>query len=283
MARLFTIAVVAGLILLVACAGPEEVQAPEPEKWLLTWSDEFEGAGPIDSTKWEQPEYNRRSNDQGPDGWWSKEDAYLDGEGHLVIRARRIDNRNDDNDPYDYSTGALRSYGRFEQKFGKFEARCQLPDQAGWWVAFWLFSTSVFNEDGSGQDGTEIDIMEGFGWNEIIHHNLHWDGYGEAHASDGFKQTIEGVGTGFHTYTLEWSDSVYVFLVDGIETYRSNAGGVSQVPAYVKLTGELSTRPGLSGEGWANDPSGSYFPDYFLVDYVRVWQRNPDFPGLAED
>jgi beta-glucanase (GH16 family) len=244
--------------------------------WTLVWQDEFEGDGEVDPGKWEQPEYNRRPNPEGPDGWWLKEDSYLDGTGNLVIRARRINNRNNDNDPYDYSTGAVRSLGRFEQRYGKFEARCQMPEHAGWWVAFWLFSSSVFNEDGSGEDGTEIDIMEGFGWNEIIHHNLHWDGYGNAHRSAGFNQPIAGISEGFHTFTLEWSEAEYIFFVDGIETWRSAAGGVSKVPAYVKLTGELSTLPGLSGEYWANDPATGFFPDHFLVDYVRVWSRSSD-------
>jgi beta-glucanase (GH16 family) len=267
------------LLALVMCDQPDtnvEGSGNADSIWTLTWQDEFEGEGAPDSTKWDRPEYNRRANDHGPDGWWLKKDSYLDGNGNLVIRARRIDNRNDDGDPYDYSTGAIRSLGRFEQRYGKFEARCQMPEHAGWWVAFWLFSGSVPNVDGSGEDGTEIDIMEGFGWNEIIHHNLHWDGYGDAHRSAGFNQPIEGIGEGFHTFTLEWSEEEYIFFVDGIETWRSNAGGVSRVPAYVKLTGELSTLEGLSGEYWANDPTTGFFPDHFLVDYVRVWERTAD-------
>jgi len=56
----------------------------------LIWSDEFEGTGEPDGTKWERQEYNRRNNDNGPDGWWSKEDSYLDGNGNLVIRVRKI-------------------------------------------------------------------------------------------------------------------------------------------------------------------------------------------------
>ncbi len=244
------------------------------DDWTLVWWDEFEGDGPVDADKWDQPEFNRRNNNDGPDGWWLKEDSYHDGEGNLVIRARLIDNHNDDNDPFDYATGAIRSINRFEQRYGKFEVRCQLPSLPGWWVAFWLMSPTVFIEDGSGEDGTEIDIMEGFGWTDVIHHNLHWDGYGEAHRSDGINQPIAGIREGFHTFTLEWSADEYIFFVDGEETYRSSAGGVSKVPAYVKITGELSTQPNMMSEWWANEPIPSLFPDYFLVDYVRVWTKD---------
>ena len=57
---------------------------------VLTWSDEFDGTGVPDTSKWDRPEYNRRSNSNGPDGYWSQEDSYLDGNGNLIIRVRKI-------------------------------------------------------------------------------------------------------------------------------------------------------------------------------------------------
>jgi len=272
--RIFTAII---LLLLCNCSSPnnndDEKDNPSIDGWKLVWQDEFNESGEIDSEKWEQPEYNRRNNDNGPDGWWLKENAYLDGQGNLVIRANQINNRNQDNDPFDYATGMVRSFNHFRQVFGKFEIRCQLPKQPGWWVAFWLMSPTVANVDDSGEDGTEIDIMEGFGWTDNINHALHWDGYGEDLKSDGKLVNIPGIREGFHTFTLEWTRDEYIFFVDSTETWRSSAGGVSKVPAYVKITGELSTLPGLSGIWWANDPATGNFPDYFLVDYVRVYQR----------
>ncbi len=244
---------------------------PKQEGWVLVWGDEFNGSGAPDNSKWDRPEYNRRNNNDGPDGWWLKEDSYLDGEGNLVIRARKINNRNADKDIFDYSTGAIRSMGQFEQKFGKFEIRCKLPSQPGWWVAFWLMSPSQGHVDGSGEDGTEIDIMEGFGWLDQVQQALHWDGYGEAHKTDEKKVPLDGIREGFHTYTLEWSENEYVFFVDSLETWRTIAGGVSKVPAYVKITGELSTEAWAINEYWANDPKRGIFPDVFLVDYVKVY------------
>lgn len=264
-----------GLILMM-CKNPSknEKTVESSGDWTLTWSDEFDGTGIPDAKKWDRPEYNRKNNDSGPDGWWLREDSFLDGNGNLVLQARKIGNRNADSDAYDYSTGAIRSKGHFEQRYGKFECRCKLPTQPGWWVAFWLYSTGVTNENGSGEDGTEIDIMEGFGWTDKINHALHWDGYGEAHQSTGKMVTMPGIRNGFHTYVLEWSDSLYIFYIDSIETWRSTAGGISKVPAYVKVTSELSTEAWAIGGGWANNPRQAVFPDSFLVDYVRVYRHN---------
>ena len=258
----------------LACKNPAEAENKNEDEWLLVWSDDFNGTGIPDPAKWDRPEYNRRNNDNGPDGWWLQEDSYLDGEGHLVIRAKKIENRNADKDQFDYSTGAIRSMGKFEQKFGKFEIKCKMPSQPGWWVAFWLYSTSVGNVDGSGKDGTEIDIFEGFGWTDRGQHALHWDGYGDAHQSTGQKITIPGMREGYHTFTLIWNETEYIFQIDGEETWRTDAGGVSKVPEYVKITGELSTEDWAINEYWSNNPAKGVYPDYWLVDYVRVYKRN---------
>jgi beta-glucanase (GH16 family) len=269
------------ILVLLSCKKSTETNTPqntlppdiEKEGWTLTWHDEFDGAGIPDIRNWDRPEYNRRNNDSGPDGWWLNEDSYLDGEGNLIIRARKIPNRNSDSDPYDYSTGAVRSIDRFEQRFGLFEVRCQLPQQPGWWVAFWLMSPTVGNVGNAGEDGTEIDIMEGFGWTDVINQALHWDGYGDAHQSEGKKTTIAGIRNGFHIFTLEWYQEEYVFLIDGAETWRTDAGGVSKVAAYVKITGELSTESWAINEWWSQDPRSATYPDSMVVDYVRVYEK----------
>jgi beta-glucanase (GH16 family) len=240
--------------------------------WQLTWQDEFGGTGVPDASKWDRPEYNRRNNDNGPDGWWLREDSYLNGEGQLVIRVKEIANRNADDDSLDYSCGAVRTKGHFEQAFGRFECRCRLCTQPGWWVAFWLYAPGVGNVDQSGRDGTEIDIFEGFGWTDQINQALHWDGYGDDHRSTGQRTTVPGIREGYHDFVLEWYDDEYVFFVDGEETWRTDSGGVSQVPEYVKVTAEISTQSWAINEWWAMDPADAVYPDSFLVEYVRVYE-----------
>lgn len=241
---------------------------------VLTFSDEFNGTGAPDASKWDRPEYNRRNNANGPDGYWSNEDSYLDGNGNLIIRVRKIDNKNDDDDPYDYSTGVVRTKGKFEQLYGRYEIRCQLPTQAGWWVAFWMMQGNVGSEANLGVDGSEVDIMEGFGWTDNINHAIHYDGYGDAHKSVGFKQAEPGIHDGFHTYMLDWTPDIYIFYIDSVEVWRTTGGGVCNQPGYVKVTGELSTEDWAINKWWANDPKTATYPDSFVVDYVRVYQMD---------
>jgi beta-glucanase (GH16 family) len=76
--------------------------------------------------------------------------------------------------------------------------------------------------------------------------------------------TMPELTEGFHNYGLWWTPEEYVFYVDGKEVWRSKAGGVSQVPEYLKLTEEIGD--------WAGDIRKANLPDYFEVDYVRVYE-----------
>jgi len=223
---------------------------PEGKHWVLAWRDEFSGAK-LDESKWEILGDSKRR-----DGYWVKEDSYLDGKGNLIIRTKQDGER--------FTSGAVRTRGKFEHAFGYWVCRCKFPTQEGHWPAFWLMAGGVSKVGDEGRDGTEIDIMEKPWREDKITQNLHWDGYGKEHKSAGTGEiTIPGVSQGFHTFGLHWTPEQYVFYVDGKETWRTSAGGVSQVPEFMKLTEEIGK--------WGGDIKKAALPDSFVVDYVRVY------------
>lgn len=265
-------------ILLLALTSIKAQTVTEPK---LSWSDEFNGAAGIpDPAKWDRPEYNRKDNPKGPDGWWSKEDSFVDGKGNLVIRVRKIANKNGDSDAFDYSCGALRTRGKFTQLYGRYEIRCLLPKQQGWWVAFWMMQGNVGSETNTFIDGAEVDIMEAFGWTNKINHAVHWDGYGAAHDSDGKNELIAGIRSGYHTYSMDWYPDKYLFFVDGKQVWNSRESvkltGVCNKPGYIKVTAEISTEDWAINQWWSNDPAKATYPDSFKVDYVRVYEFGPN-------
>ncbi len=93
--------------------------------------------------------------------------------------------------------------------------------------------------------------------------NLHWDCDGAAYKSAGTNMVLPELTKDFHDYGLVWTPGEYVFLVDGREVWRTKAGGVSQVPEFIRLSEEI-------GE-WGGDIRKAELPDYFEVDYVRVY------------
>lgn len=256
------------LMLLVSVPGfatetmAESVGRPEwiRENWELTFLDDFEGDS-IDYTKWvHRPEWQRG------EGFWSDEDAFVDGDGHLIIRTREEDGQ--------YYTGAIgtqrfanSSEVLFTQKFGYFEMRAKLPKNlTGFHVAFWLMPEMIEEEVfGTGEDWTEIDIFEAPFNREVVFHALHWDGYDEHHRSASQQVFAPGLFDGFQTFALEWTEDEYIFYVNDQETWRTSAGGVSKAPSHMIISSEAKNWGG-------NINHNRDLPQDFVVDYVRVYQ-----------
>lgn len=218
----------------------------------LVWSDEFGGTA-LDLGKWEYRGLGPRR-----DAVNVKDTVRLDGEGHLILTTERRGE--------EYHTAMIATQGKFETTFGYFEARVKLQEQLGHWSAFWLQSPSLGKPLGDpATAGTEIDIFEYLRKDgNRVHHNLHWDGYGEHHKHSGHTAAVEGLGASWHTVGLLWTESEYVFYVDGQETWRSSEG-VSQRDEYIILSLEVGT--------WAGDIAEATLPDHLYVDYVRVYQK----------
>jgi beta-glucanase (GH16 family) len=263
---------------------PSQVESllPEGKKWRLVWNDEFNG-GSLDTTKWGF----RLHIMQTRHTTWT-DDAYeLDGRGNLLLKAYEKDG--------EYHTSQLQTgsnfmdrpgdqYGsskftwpiarlekpKFLHKYGYYEIRCKLPTQEGWWVAFWLQSPTIGATLDPLESGVEIDIMENFTRDGIISHNIHWNGYGKNHEGAGSGPVrIKESETDYHTFGMHWSPLGYVFYVDGIETWRIS-GPVSHREQFILISAEC--------DGYRKgSPSPllkkAVLPDYFIVDYVRVYDE----------
>ena len=261
-------------VLLVAAGGCGGDSAPSGA-WVLTWADEF--AGPAG----QRPDPANWGTDVGGTGWGNNQQEYdsdlptnasLDGAGHLAIVARResLGGRS-------YTSARLLTKGRFEQQYGRFEARIQLPTGRGVWPAFWLLGSNV--DTNAWPACGEIDIMEARGQEPLLNHgSLHGPGFSAASAitrayalpgPDGFDK-------GFHVFAAEWDPGQIVFLVDD-QPYQvvkksllpEGDRWVYDHPFFIILNVAV-------GGGYVGDPSAStVFPQTMLVDYVRVYKRAP--------
>jgi beta-glucanase (GH16 family) len=231
----------------------QPAELPVGAEYELVWCDEFDGRV-LDANKWEYRGLGPRR-----DAVNVKDTVRLDGEGHLVLSTKR--------EGEEYHTAMIGTRGKFATTFGYFEVRVRLQEQIGHWSAFWLQSPSLGNPLGDpAKAGTEIDVFEYLRKDgDRVHHNLHWDGYSkEHHKHAGTTVTVPELGEGWHTVGLLWTESEYVFYVDGEETWRSTAG-VSHRDEYVILSLEVGK--------WAGDIAEAMLPDHLYVDYVRVYQR----------
>ncbi len=120
----------------------------------LVMQDEFDADGAPDNSIWG---YNIGT---GNNGWGNNELQYYTDRsenvkvenGALVITAKE-----ESFNGSSYTSARLLTKGLFDQAYGRFEARIQLPYGQGIWPAFWLLGAN--DQEDWPQIG-EIDIME---------------------------------------------------------------------------------------------------------------------------
>jgi beta-glucanase (GH16 family) len=237
--------------------------------WELAWSDEFdEDAGAPDPSNWTFTSLNTTTS--GP-GWGVEYDepaAVQVSGGLLTITAIQGADGG-------VVSGAIDSKGKFQQAYGRFEARMKAPPGAGVWPAFWLMGDT---NGTSWPTCGEIDIVEIVG-------SAPKNAYGTVHSgntSDAAQNTSTGgvytspgadLSADFHVYAVEWSASELDFYVDSdlYKTITPSTLTAGQLwafdhPFYVMF--DLAI-----GGSWAGPPSASTFPAPTLVDYVRVYRK----------
>jgi beta-glucanase (GH16 family) len=243
-------------------------------KWTLVWSDEFnaaDGSAP-DPTKW--------SFDVG--SHWNNELEYYTSrpqnarieKGKLVITALNDTYTGNDGVTRNYTSARLKTKDKFEQVYGRFEARIKIPSGQGLWPAFWLLGNDM-NKVGSPACG-EIDIMENVGKDpSVIRGTIHGPGYSGAQGiGSSFRLASGHFADDYHVYAVEWDPNTLRFYMDDIlyatRTPAEIPAGTKWVfdhPFYILLNLAV-------GGAWSGSPDETVvFPKSMLVDYVRVYKR----------
>lgn len=236
-----------------------------PPGYELVFRDEFNG-GRLDTVTWGFHNPGKRRSAVNV-----REACLLNGNGELEIR-NWTETRGNDTTHY---AGMIETKENFT--FGYYEARIKFDIETGSWGAFWIMynaSKIPHEADNPKEGGVEIDIIEFVPKNSRYGcHNLHWNGYGEYHKSEGSGELMNGRLEGYHTYGLLWTPDEYVFYIDGEKSW-SSSGAVSHTPEYVILSTEIQDL------GWAGDiPAGGYgtfdeTENIMYVDYIRIFQKN---------
>ncbi|MFD0818804.1 family 16 glycosylhydrolase [Micromonospora zhanjiangensis] len=272
--RALALATVARTAVTAALTGPDQTGPARAAIGGITWQDEFNApAGtPVDQSKWRF--------DIGGGGWGNNElqyytnstsNAVQDGQGNLVITARR-ENPNNYQCHYgrcEYTSARLLTSATFNQAYGRFEARIKIPRGQGIWPAFWMLGNDI-GSVGWPNSG-EIDIMENIGREPTtVHGTIHGPGYSGAGGIGGGRTIGAPLADDFHVYRVDWEPNSIVWFLDGVEYFRvdpSRLGGnrwVYDHPFFMLLNVAV-------GGNWPGNPDGSTaFPQQMLVDYVRV-------------
>ncbi|WP_181777135.1 glycoside hydrolase family 16 protein [Amycolatopsis pittospori] len=237
-----------------------------------TFTDDFNGpagAG-IDTSKWHFETGDNVNNHERQ--WYTSgtNNAALDGQGNLVITAKK-ENPGNYNCWYgrcEYTSARLSTQGQFSQTYGRYEARMKLPRGQGMWPAFWMLGTDI-GSVGWPNSG-EIDIMENVGFEpNTVHGTLHGPGYSGAGGIGG-AYNGPNFSDDFHTYAVEWAPNQIKWFVDG-NLYQTRTPADLNGNRWVfDHTFYLILNLAVGGY-WPGDPNSStVFPQRLVVDYVHV-------------
>lgn len=242
---------------------------------FIAWSDEFDGTGLPDTSKW--------TFDYGDWGWGNNElqfytenrtkNARLEN-GNLVIEAHKND------DGMTWSSARLTTRGKVSFLYGRIEFRAKVPKEKGNWAAGWTLGDDYVDELSWPYCG-EIDILESVGY-EMDDAT----GDGKAHASAHcgayyFKLGNQPTGTidvknmneAFHTYAVDWTPDGIVAYVDNVEYFRYEDTSTPLSWPFDKPQNIILNL--AMGGGWGGlqgmDPSVT--SQKMIIDYVRVYEK----------
>jgi beta-glucanase (GH16 family) len=232
----------------------EDSEMPE----VLTWSDDFRGAAgqPPSLAKWA---YDVGPGNQigGPTELevyrQSTKNAYLDGQGHLVIAATEENGT--------YYSARLKTLGIFSQYQGTMQARIKCAPPQGCWPAWWMMG------DGGWPRFGEVDIYEAFGHPGWPAGSTVWYPNASGTAMETSSSASFALDANWHVYQVVWDSKGFHFSQDGV-TYLNVSPASPYVPGN-QMYMVLNMAVGGTGGG---DPAETIFPVTMEVDYVRVYQ-----------
>ena len=244
--------------------------------WKLAWSDEFNGAAGtgVDASKWVY--------ETGGGGF---------GNGELENYTNRTDNVYMEQDPADpnnryltikaikenyggsqYTSGRIKTNGKFDFAYGKVEMRAKLPSGQGIWPAFWMLGSDI-GTNGWPKCG-ETDIMEFVGSTPTkVYGTIHGPEYNGAGGIGAWHDNPAGFSNDFHTYSIEWEPNVIRWYFDG-QLYEQRTTDDLFGGTWVFNHNDFILLNLAVGGAWPGNPDATtVFPQKYMIDYVRVYQR----------
>jgi len=250
-------------------------QKMDGKDWNIVWSDEFEGEGMPDTSKW--------TYDIGDWGWGNNELQYYTENrpenarlenGHLVIEARKNDNGRA------WTSARLTTRGKETFLYGRIEFRAKVPVKRGNWAAGWTLGDDYVDEISWPYCG-EIDILESVGYqmndttgNGKAHASIHCGAY---YFKLGNQPTasidVENMNKEYHIYSMDWTPEGITASVDGNVYFTYNDTSTALAWPYNKPQNIILNLAIGGGWGGLEGLDESMTSQQFLIDYVRVYER----------
>ena len=230
--------------------------------YQLVWSDEFNGTGAPDPSKWgyelggdirngELQYYTNSTNNVKQNN----------GNLEITILKENIGGKQ-------YTSGSIVTLNKATWTYGKIEGRFKMPNGKGLWACFWTLGAN-YAQVGWPTCG-EIDIFEHVNTEAVVHATAHWGGLNDVHVQAEKPYTVDV--TQWHTYSISWDADYIQWYVDDLPYHVIKiTGGFNytsefHLPEYVLINFPI-------GGSWPGAPDNTTtLPATLYCDYIRVYK-----------
>ena len=254
---------------------PPAMPTPSVSYNTLVWSDEFNGSS-VNTSNW------TFETGIGMNGWGNQELEYYRSQnatvsgGMLLIQAKKESYRGSS-----YTSARIKTQGKREFQYGRFEARVKLPYGQGIWPAFWTLGYDI--DTVSWPASGEIDILEMVGGgsggdsselrDDTTVSSVHYQQTNGERMNKGNVFTLP-TGTfsdGFHIVSMVWDANYIYYFMDGVQYGAQEITSADRYDEFHKPHFMLLNL--AVGGVWPGYPDQyTVFPQNYYIDYVRVYQ-----------
>jgi beta-glucanase (GH16 family) len=161
-----------------------------------------------------------------------------------------------------YNSGLITTFSSFNQLYGYFEMRAQLPAGPGLWPAFWMLP-----KDHSWPP--ELDGVEMLGRDPgTLYFSTHTkiDGHDVGHT---IPVKVPDVSKGFHTYGVDWRPDTITWYFDDKAVASAPTPPDMHKPMYMLI----NLAVGKSGS-WPGAPDErTRFPAHLLIKWIHAYNK----------
>jgi beta-glucanase (GH16 family) len=259
---------IVGLAITISC-NPDDKQEVVTLKNLV-WEDNFDVDGAPDPAVWG---YDIGT---GQNGWGNNESQYYTSRPENVIVENgmlKITALRESFQGSSYTSARILTKGKYQRKYGRFEARVKLPWGQGIWPAFWLLGDDSNGTQVWPQIG-EIDILEYRGQEPtIVHGTVHGPGYsGGESVTKSYDLMTDRFDTDFHVFGIEWGPGYINFYVDDVLYNQITPEDVPGEWVFDNNDFYIIMNVAVGGSFVGSPGVNTVYPQSMLVDYVRIYE-----------
>ena len=238
----------------------------------LVWSDEFNGSGVPDASRWDYDLGNSGFGNNEIQNYTNSARNVRQENGNLVIEAIKSG--------ISWSSARLVSRGKYEFTEGRLVFRAKLPAGVGTWPALWMLGANI---DSVGWPACgEIDVAEHRGKEYgILYSSIHVPANYGNNVKTATRE-LPNFGSEFHLYEVNWKHDRIEFSIDNelFFTYKPELLNESTWPfnnpqyiiMNIAMGGNWASEAKLETNGLKNGIDPALTSVKMEIDYVRVYK-----------